>query len=74
MLDPHQEAKATFWAHWEAVTVTRSNQTFAGADPNHDHVVRIRQPEKAGAKRTAKKPAKPKTPRVVVPVIMGGRA
>jgi hypothetical protein len=71
-MDPNFEAKAAFAAHWAGVTVTRSNPTFDGVPPNHDHLVVIPDPSKKTRSRTA---AAVKAPSVVsrIPVVFAVR-
>jgi hypothetical protein len=54
-LDPPPPATpaAPFLAHWQGITVTRSNLTFDGVAPNHDHFVVIPTPTQT-AQRQAK--------------------
>jgi hypothetical protein len=63
---PVTQDTAAFDAHWAGVTVTRSNPTFDGATPNHDHWVVI--PEPAKKAKAAARTTKPKTPKLAIPV------
>jgi hypothetical protein len=59
-MDPNFEAKAAFAAHWAGVTVTRSNPTFDGVPPNHDHMIVIANPSKPAPAKRGPSTSKPK--------------
>src|ERR1700691_3857958 len=48
---PPSDAQAPFLAHWQGITVTRSNLTFDGVAPNHDHFIVIPTPAQTASRQ-----------------------